>query len=775
MRAHLFTIICLLLGAAYSYAQTELEVKSILDLLNCNDVYGYADQGREYAIVGRVTGTSIVDLTDPYNPVELFDIPGPESTWRDMKTWDHYAYVVNEEAEGLLIIDLQNLPESIDTWIWDADGLFSTAHNIFIDEKGFAYLVGYNDEDNSISTDDRGALMINLVDEGQGFGPTNPRIVGRYSERYIHDAYVRGDTMWAAEIYEGTLTAVDVSDKQNPQILGSQATPSVFAHACWPTDDSSVMFTADEKVDSYIAAYDVTDVNDIRELDRYQSSPGDSVIPHNLLVLDELLYISYYTDGVRVLDITRPDIMVEVGYYDTSPEYEGPGYRGCWGVYPYLPSGTILGSDRQMGLYCLASDGMPEAAYLTGTVTDAQTGDPVNKANITFANPTLDSNNSKSQANGGYKTGAPGSGTYVIEYSCPGYISQSHAVELLADEEVVFDVVLEQVPIAPEANFTVGGTVICDGANVNYTDLSTNSPNVWAWAFPGGNPSTSQLQNPSVKYPEAGTFEVILTSSNFAGSSTYVMTVEVEIDFGPELVATPVDSPCPDANAGGFNYYVNEVLAPDADINVLLYNSSGTLISPTAPLSPGTYTLKVGIDDGCFAEQVFEVSEPDAFELEVTVIQPTGLDAGSISLGDISGGTGPYLISWNGETPGPSYSIEAAEAGFYELTVIDADSCLYEETFEILEHPVLIEHSAEQILQIFPQPADDHLILNTALASELMSFRMFDAVGREISVPVQDAGFDSYNLQTSHLAEGLYVLQTKSPLGTFTSKILIAH
>ena len=77
-----------------------------------NDVWGYVDSiGNEYAIVGVVNGTSIVDVTDPSNLVEKAFIPGPTSVWRDMKTFGHYAYVVhdsfsNGESQGLLIIDL---------------------------------------------------------------------------------------------------------------------------------------------------------------------------------------------------------------------------------------------------------------------------------------------------------------------------------------------------------------------------------------------------------------------------------------------------------------------------------------------------------------------------------------------------------------------------------------------------------------------------------------------------------------------------------------------
>jgi len=184
-----------------------------------NDIWGYVDTANnEYAIVGLIDSVSIVDVTDPANPTKLFSIAGPTSVWRDMKTWNDHAYVVHDAITsgtpmGLLIIDLSNLPVSIDTLTWgDAIGL-EEAHNIFIDENGIAYLFGGN-----LALG--GALMLDLAD------PKNPVPVGSYDVNYIHDGYVRGDTMWTSEVYAGQFAVVDVTDKANPVVLATQSTPN---------------------------------------------------------------------------------------------------------------------------------------------------------------------------------------------------------------------------------------------------------------------------------------------------------------------------------------------------------------------------------------------------------------------------------------------------------------------------------------------------------------------------------------------------------------------
>ena len=92
-------------------AQLNMSELGYLDLVSlhnsdASDIWGYVDGGgNEYALVGLNDGTSIVDVTDPANPFEVFFEPGMNSIWRDIKTWDNYAYVTTEEPQGLLIID----------------------------------------------------------------------------------------------------------------------------------------------------------------------------------------------------------------------------------------------------------------------------------------------------------------------------------------------------------------------------------------------------------------------------------------------------------------------------------------------------------------------------------------------------------------------------------------------------------------------------------------------------------------------------------------------
>jgi PKD repeat protein len=72
--------------------------------------------------------------------------------------------------------------------------------------------------------------------------------------------------------------------------------------------------------------------------------------------------------------------------------------------------------------------------------------------------------------------------------------------------------------VPPVANFSGSPTTVYAGDTVSFTDLSTNTPTSWSWAFAGGTPTTSTTQNPSVVYNTAGTYGVDLTATNAGGS-----------------------------------------------------------------------------------------------------------------------------------------------------------------------------------------------------------------------------------------------------------------
>lgn len=441
--AFLFCLPCALMAQSDEQVDFNLtELGSLSFPEDMADIWGYSDGEREYAIVGRISGFSVVDVTDPFNPVELHQVDGPNSLWRDVKTFGQFAYGVHEnegpQNQGLIIMDLSRLPGQLPVTFWTGDVLsgnsFGAAHNIFIDEHGIAYLSGHNGGNG-------GVLMVDI-----GTNPTNPDVVGAYEDRYVHDCFVRGDTLWTAEVNNGDFSIVDISDKGNPQVLARQETPRNFTHNVWLSDDGRTLYTTDERSGAPVGSYDVSDVEDITLLDEYRSA--SNVIPHNAFVRGDNVIVSYYTHGLIILDATLPDALVEVGRYDTSPNFAGSGFHGAWGVYPYLPSGNILVSDIEEGLFVLRPE-YQVASRIMGKVTNAnESGLPIPGVTVSA---TLNGQiqESTTELDGKYLNGFLVSGTVTLNFSKPGFLSEQVVTDLGTGENKTIDIELEQIIVNP--------------------------------------------------------------------------------------------------------------------------------------------------------------------------------------------------------------------------------------------------------------------------------------------------------------------------------------
>ncbi|MBA3648629.1 MAG: choice-of-anchor B family protein [Chitinophagales bacterium] len=416
------------------------------------NVWGYVDSaGREYALMGTYEGLSIVNVSDPDNPVEVFKVPTQPSLWHEIKTWNQHVYVTNEAGGGLLIADLKDLPDTITYNYFTDSATLNTSHTLWIDENGILYLFGSN-----LGAPGRygGADMYDLKEN-----PNNPVYISSYNATgdfqrdYIHDGFVRGDTLWASHVYSGMLEVIDVSDKQNPVPLASFSTPNNFTHNSWPTHNDQYLFTTDEVDNSFLASYDVSDLQNISPpLDKAQSNPGSNAIVHNVhLFNDSFAVTSYYTEGAVIFDVTHPDNMIKVAQYDES-EFTGGGYHGDWGVYPYLPSKNLLVSDIENGLYILTPV-YNHAAWVYGVITDSASGALLNNVSVTVLNTE---NSAVSSLSGEYKTGAASAGFYNISFSKPGYHTKIvEGVSLISNQYDTLNVVLGQLQ-----NFVYQGQII---------------------------------------------------------------------------------------------------------------------------------------------------------------------------------------------------------------------------------------------------------------------------------------------------------------------------
>ena len=379
---------------------------------SANDIWGFVDKNdnREYAIIGLRNGTAVVDVSDPLNPTEVGTIPGMATTWRDIKVlqifdnainrWKAYAYVTADAVtQGLQIIDLTGLPATVS--LAATINSFASAHNIYMANidyatgqalpgaTPFAYILGSNLQNGSFR-------ILGLSD------PLSPTVVTAAppGTGYIHDAasLLISDNRTAEcgaghnpcevliDYNESTIDFWDVTDKSAPIKLSSLGYPNAqYTHSGWWSKDKKFVFIQDELDERDAGLSTTVHVVDISTL----SSPvlagtwtgSSSAIDHNGFTLGDEYYMSNYRRGLTILDITDPKNPVESRFFDTfvSPADNNAVFNGAWGTYPYLPSGTILVSDIEGGLFLLKKSVQsepPEPAPGSGKLSFAWANNP---------------------------------------------------------------------------------------------------------------------------------------------------------------------------------------------------------------------------------------------------------------------------------------------------------------------------------------------------------------------------------------------------------------
>ena len=456
----------LLLWAGVPAAQSDLvTLMGHLELHGYqSDIWGYSHpDGTELAIVGGYEGTSFIDVTDPSGPVEVAYIPGPSSGWRDIKTYGGHAYVVNEAEGGLQIIDLADPGKP--TLVRSYDAGFQTAHNLFIDtDTGVLYAVGTNN----------GMVVVDLA------SPTAPSILSIFDQYYIHDIFVRNGVGYAAAIYLGFLTTLDVTNPALVYELDRMATPGSFTHNTWLSEDGRTCFTTDETSGGHVGVYDVSNPAQILRIGEWRNPDEPSSSVHNVTVREDFLYASWYTAGLQVLDVRLPGTPQRVGSYDTNGGSQG--FRGAWGVYPFGPRGLVYLSDIEGGLYVFRF--LPRFARVRGTVTDGSSALPLPGVRIRVAGVSLER---ETDSEGRYEI-LLDSGQQEIAFEIFGYDTARKAFHANEADDITLDVALDPTPKGSVAGAVLdratGEPVTSAMLLIRDTPLSTLSGLDGGYAFP---------------------------------------------------------------------------------------------------------------------------------------------------------------------------------------------------------------------------------------------------------------------------------------------------
>ena len=709
-----------------------------------NDIWGWTDPvtGREYALMGRTTGTAAIDITDPTNPVYVANMAGrgAPSSWRDIKVYADHAYVVSESSgHGMQVFDLTGLRDIASPPGTLAEAAhyddFGSAHNIAINEEtGFAYAVG-------TGTCSGGPHFIDLAN------PIAPTFAGCHIETiYTHDTqcvvYQGPDTIYQGREVcfnsnEDKINIIDVTDHATSSLISETTYTGVaYTHQGWLTEDHRYWLQGDELDEQGQGHNTRTRIFDVSDLDAPQLigtyDGGKAAIDHNLYTLNGYLYQANYRAGLQVFDLAdiASGTLTEIASFDIYPSSDSAQFNGAWSVFPYFESGTVVVSGIEQGLFVLRPDLEPNFRLALDT-TDVSVCAPgsadvtvdVTPRNNYVGNVQLDASNLPIGADASFapsQVSVPGTSTLTL--SVAGLAPGTYDVSVDGDDGTLQDarplalVVADLAPLAPGITSPTADAV----------DVSRRPTLAWTATDQAALYSVEVAVDPAFinvvfSRDTTGTEVIIsdplapltthylrVTASNACGlsdASAVVAFTTVEV---PDLLLVDDDDNSPDVidaytaalNALGRDYDLWDTENTDDEPNAAALSAYNTVVwftgdefgGAAGPGGGGESALASWLDDSAC---LLIASQDYFYDRGLTGFMQSHLGVGSASsdvghdvltgAGALYGGSGPYTLDFPYTDYTDSIVPDAtAETSFIEGSVgagIARDGALYRTAF----------------------------------------------------------------------------------------------
>ncbi len=272
------------------------------------------EDGSIFALAAsNIRGVVVMDVSDPQAPAEVLAFPEPDPQAEDPTVNVHSIFVEGQRIYftvfgGIEIYDIADPAAPVQLggyWLPDLDTAGGFVHDLYV-EDGVAYLDYWN----------RGLVVVDT-----SVDPADPTVLG------VFDAYDRRTS-----------------------------------HSNWVTTAGGrrVAVHGDEDFDAHLRVVDVDpdSATAFQEIGAYQTRPEVSI--HNIMALGEEALVTYYQDGLRVVDLSDPTEPVETAHFQTWPGPE-PGYgrmfyEGALGVDYDSDRDLVLLADTHRGLLLLSLD-----------------------------------------------------------------------------------------------------------------------------------------------------------------------------------------------------------------------------------------------------------------------------------------------------------------------------------------------------------------------------------------------------------------------------------
>lgn len=347
-----------------------------------------------------------------------------------------------------------------------------------------------------------------------------------------------------------------------------------------------------------------------------------------------------------------------------------------------------------------------------------------------------------------------------------GDLGQGHLVEAALDLFMVKDSVIGTSK--PVALFS-GSNAACIGSPITFLETSTNGPNTVQWFFPGGIPSSSTLPNPTVTYPNPGTYDVILIATNLGGTDTLVAQNFITVHPNPSAIAGAVNISCKGANDG-----IAYVAASGGSSPYFYQWSNGSTLDSLNGLSAGFHSVSVTDVNGCSVTASTYVSEPTAIILSLTSTPESGAGGNGSASVTVSGGVPPYSFLWNDPGQQTTSTASGLNAGTYQVIITDANGCSKSGLVTVSSTVGINDPGQISNFEVYPNPVNKTAFIQLEMdAISDIQLKLNNLLGENI-ISISQANFKAgtFEMDMENLPPGLYFISIIAGDNMLTHKLV---
>jgi len=351
--ALMVAVLATLAYAQGSSANVSLSSQLVYPTGTCADVWA---DGDHVFIARRGQGFEIIDVSNPLNPVSVYS--GRSDLFvQDLKVSGNLLFASNESGNGtsLVIFDITNLSAPVEIGSFGGLSMFS-CNNLAV-FGDYVYCCSLT------------ANRVVVLDVSTPSSPVETMSIASQSPiSLIHDVAVVNGKLYISWL-SGGFEVHDLTTPGAPTLDFAHLVPTSLIHNAWPVGPDHIA-TTDEVSGGYVRLWDVSNTAAITQVSEWRAN-GIAVM-HNLYVVGTYAFVTNYSEGLRILDLSDPANPEEAGFYDTFSGVN-PFAFGAWGIH--ASEDQLYVADFNSGFYAL--DFTPVQGSLSAAQTTLNFGDTI--------------------------------------------------------------------------------------------------------------------------------------------------------------------------------------------------------------------------------------------------------------------------------------------------------------------------------------------------------------------------------------------------------------